>query len=183
MDDVKIILSENKLDVLRDNNDLRKMEIVIRTKDYFSITGTTWEKGVADFHTSGCIHEDILETIPNFKQIVDLHLSDLDGVPMHSVENGWYWAGGTRWNTEKENDPPNVKHLASHLRIDENEAQNIVDKVLKKEMTKEDFSEFVKNQKTRWNEEAVATLKSIEIAPETVKQLIEERRNASTFKM
>lgn len=85
------------------------LEIEIKVKNYFSITGTLYEKVNRKlskweeqdieyfdnkkyvFVTGGCIHDTILKHRPDLKSIVDLHLSDLEGKPMYYIENGIYW--------------------------------------------------------------------------------------------
>lgn len=39
----------------------------------------------------GCLHEEILQRMPELKQFVDLHLSDQDGAPMFAISNGLHW--------------------------------------------------------------------------------------------
>lgn len=51
---------------------------------YFSITADGFRRG-------GCLHEEILQYRPDLKPLTDIHLSTLDGVPMHAEANGWYW--------------------------------------------------------------------------------------------
>ena len=56
---------------------------------------------------------------------IDLHLSGVSGQPMNLVENGKYHAGLCK-GMEKER---NLEHLASHLRISDEEAQRLVDRL------------------------------------------------------
>jgi hypothetical protein len=42
---------------------------------------------------SGCIHDEIIKHFPQLQPLVDVHLSDEDGVPMHAYANAGYWAG------------------------------------------------------------------------------------------
>ena len=88
-------------------NGTELIKVVIETENnYFSITGTIGAKVVRgqmyndyiqhnkqkyEIHSGGCIHEDILKHIPHLQPIVNLHLSNLEGVPMHAVANGTYW--------------------------------------------------------------------------------------------
>lgn len=80
--------------------------VKIETKNnYFSITGSYYEKlpigqkysDYKEFDGSkyentegGCIHERILKSFPNLQKVVNLHLSNLEGEPMHMVANGMY---------------------------------------------------------------------------------------------
>ena len=119
---------------------------------YFSITGEIWHRkasGGKDLRyrgafAGGCLHEEILKAWPDLSDLVALHLSDIDGAPMHSVENGWYWNGGTKWQEYKR------ETLADHLRISPEEA----DRVHLTYTTKEAFAEYVEQQRPRWKAEA-----------------------------
>ena len=57
-------------------------------KPYFSLTGRIVINGRTDI--SGAIHEEILKYFPQLEDFVSLHLSDIDGKPLHSLENGKY---------------------------------------------------------------------------------------------
>lgn len=58
---------------------------------YFSLTVDIHRKGFPDqCQSGGCDHETILKYYPQFADLAELHLSDIDGVPMYAVENGWY---------------------------------------------------------------------------------------------
>lgn len=71
----------------------------------FSVTGSVYEPFVEgdreidcvnfwdipySYAYGGCIHGDILNAYPILKPIVDLHLNDHNGMPMHCIENGYY---------------------------------------------------------------------------------------------
>ena len=117
-------------------------------RPYFSLTGEVWDfRHREDPSMCGCIHDVILEHFPDLQIIADLHLSDEDGVPMHAVENGWYWYGGTKWQ-EREN-----VMLASHLRVPIDWAQEIPNG-----MSKDWFTKTVDSQRPRWKREAKAAI-------------------------
>lgn len=59
---------------------------------HFSITATVMDGN--RFESGGCQHELILQHFPQFADLVALHLSDISGIPMHAVENGWYHFAG-----------------------------------------------------------------------------------------
>ena len=130
---------------------------------YFSLTGRVVEKG-RESH-GGAIHDEILKAFPELADIAALHLSDIDGKPMHSFENGRYWAGFTKW------EDGNSRILANHWRISQDDAagllydalnaqcQNIEvetgDIILEETLLKE----FHDNQIPRWKGEADAAIK------------------------
>ena len=132
-------------------------------KPYFSLTGRIVENGRE--YVSGAIHKEILAAFPQLADIAALHLSDIDGKPMHSFENGKYWAGFTKW------EEANSKHLSSLWRISQDDAagllydalnaqsQNIEvetgDIILEETLLKE----FHDNQIERWKQEADAAIK------------------------
>lgn len=83
------------------NNNRVNAKVEIRLNDEcknghqdFSITATFWEVGKVrndrNMICGGCCHDEILKHFPQFKQFVNLHLSDCCGVPMYAVENGFY---------------------------------------------------------------------------------------------
>lgn len=89
---------------------------------YFSITTE-----------NGAAHDTILATFPEFADLVALHLSDIDGVPSHAAENGFYHLGGCTefrpghlfHNADRAPYGPNFKHAADLLRITEDEARKL----------------------------------------------------------
>jgi hypothetical protein len=63
---------------------------------YFGITGEVWfaDRRYKDCQECGCIHERILKHFPQFADLIAMHLSDIDGAPMHDSANGWYDLAG-----------------------------------------------------------------------------------------
>ena len=129
-------------------------------KPYFSLTGRVVKDGREV--TSGAIHEEILEAFPEIEDIAKLHLSDIEGKPMHSFENGKYWAGFTRW------EEANSKHLASLWRISENRARGLTHDALMAQLWQDGdsdtlpetlFKDFHDRQLPRWKQEADNVIK------------------------
>jgi hypothetical protein len=135
---------------------------------HFSITAIGFEKNrrnsrwVESF--GGCCHDEILKRFPQFADLVSLHLSDNDGVPMHALENGFYHLGGS-WGR------PDLKVAAEHFRISEDEARNLImlfgdefsltGGFLGKgyaEEAKKKLAAWVDSQRPRWKQEALACI-------------------------
>lgn len=112
-------------------------------RPYFSLTGEEFERGrIVAF---GCLHEEFLQHFPAYRLLVDIHLSDDRGIPMHAVENGWYWYGGTKWVDYS------PEQLSRHLRCEAPPAG----------MKRPAFVAFVERQFPRWQEEANRALEII----------------------
>jgi hypothetical protein len=86
----------------------------------FSITGSTYEAGkpLIDKYSisGGCIHDQINAAFPGFKQFIDLHLSDYDGVPMHAVAN-MHFHLHQGFNNVKPNNPAFPAKYCEYYRI------------------------------------------------------------------
>lgn len=62
---------------------------------YFTLTYTAHRVGFPNQCESGGAGDDeILKHFPRFADLAALHLCDINGSPMHAVENGWYWLAG-----------------------------------------------------------------------------------------
>ena len=112
---------------------------------YFSITGAMkkTDKRYRDpYIMAGAIHEEILKYFPHLAPLVEVHLSECDGLPLHAEANARYWAGLSKWSDgramsprdnygriEIETDENGVewspKTLASHLQCDEKTAREV----------------------------------------------------------
>lgn len=130
---------------------------------YFSLTGRVVVNGVVE--TYGAIHEEIVAVFPELADAAALHLSDITGRPMHSFENGKYWAGFSQFGMAN----ASSKFLAELWRIDQNEAAELMrDALMAKILAdghqltpvgpEELLKEFHDRQIPRWNEEAKAAI-------------------------
>ena len=105
---------------------------------YFSITAeidckrrnNTWREV-----SGGCLHNEILAHFPELQLLVDIHLADEEGVPMHAYANAAYWAGQTKWQAL------DLDTLSKHLRISKDEANRLTTMV---------NSYYPENYETAW---------------------------------
>lgn len=137
---------------------------------YFSLTGRAVVDGIEAY--SGTIHEEILSAFPELEDAAPLHLSDINGQPIHSFENGKYWAGFTQWQK------PNAKALAKLWRISEKRAEGLLFDALalQSQEIQEDTGEFVHSetllkefhdrQLRRWKQEAEHIIKKYNLEVE-----------------
>lgn len=103
-------------------------------RPYFSITGEVYAPNQPltdrNMESRGCVHEEILKVAPHLQPIVDIHLSDLDGVPMYAEENGWYWlakAAGIKQRWEPDQTPEKCAEIfAKHCRISLDAAEKML---------------------------------------------------------
>ena len=130
---------------------------------YFSLTAESKEYGY------GMLHDLILEHCPELAPLADMHLSDINGVPMHSVENGWYWLKGAAGDQgsffsesiNPEEEPEKcMQMLAKHLRISNAEAQRLIQETTRSVKrvgsitAKQEFARYIERLKPHWKAEA-----------------------------
>lgn len=106
---------------------------------HFTITADIREDGRE--YTCGCCHDEIEKRFPGrFTDLIAMHLSDLDGTPMHFEANGWYTLAGVLGGAGERYHAGNQQYLdtspeallhsfAEHCRITLPEAQAIADNV------------------------------------------------------
>ena len=107
---------------------------------------------------TGCAHGEVLKRYPDMADIVALHLSTPDGVPMHALANAWYWwsdydGRGVHLNTP-ERDRFDV--LADHLRIDraDVDALDLPTFRMAGDEYPAEFVAYIGAQRERWQREA-----------------------------
>lgn len=149
-------------------------------KPYFSLTMASWQKMPSGRLVEDCFgaaHEDLVRWWPELKPLADLHLADIDGMPMHAVSNGWYWLEGAAGgfgsqfhgsNGDKTQDEC-LGILAKHLRIGHNEARGLVVAAIDlasregKKAASEMLSLYVVEQLPRWKREADECIKALDL--------------------
>lgn len=141
-----------------------------KSTPYFSITGELYEEGKSKIERNliacGCIHEDILEVAPELKALVDLHLSDLDGVPIHAEENGWFWlakASGVPQPYEPSQDSNKCfKFFCQHARLSTEDAQEVVDRVKRNPVRgREMWGKYLDGLRPVWHDQAQKAIELI----------------------
>lgn len=146
---------------------------------YFTITTEVHQAGFpAREWSGGADHETILRYFPRFADLVALHLSDIDGVPMHAEANGLYFlAGAVAGNLgqrfhygDADRYPLTMaecrKTFADHLRIPLERAQTIAWEVadMKADEAKEHLAGIVENLRPQWKAEADAAREKYHLA-------------------
>jgi hypothetical protein len=154
------------------------LEINISTERGFSITADFFENrhrpagnnSPRRWVAGGCLHDEILQVCPELKPFVDLHLSNLDGVPMHALENGFYWLAKVA-GIPQEYGPDQEKetcfsYLCNHLRVDSVDGARIVEACMgiyqQGKNAKDHFSKIVESMKPRWKAEAESAISLLE---------------------
>lgn len=118
---------------------------------HWSVTADIYEKrknGRVLNVCGGCCHEEILKHFPEFKQFVNLHLSDCYGAPLYAVENGYYHMK----NSSKET-------VMDYLRITETEYNLLCQSEDEQYFRYLLYSMGIVN---RWNEESRTAIKDLE---------------------
>lgn len=135
----------------------------------FAITGETWElvRGQWREDSCGCIHDEIAEHFPQFAPFVALHLCTNKGVPMHAVENGFYWYRGIFPKSFPKSTEPNKSKeeckeiMLESLRLSEDQFQRLVEMSPR---TKLEFSHALETlgMRKQWQDEANAAIAQLE---------------------
>lgn len=159
-----------------DANDYLKVEAGLHylrgnSLPYFSVTGSTIDTG-------GCIHDQILAQWPDLAPVIALHLSDIDGMPMHTEGNGWYQlagyygGAGERYhagNSERHcidgyrfpNPDECLASFAEYVRISIAEAKQLAEQWRcddDPKSTRRWFAQWIEGQKPRWHREAESAM-------------------------
>lgn len=110
----------------------------------------------------GCHHELILKNWPEAKCIVDLHLCDGSGAPMHTVANGLFHAQVYLNQVSKPHYPMQKgrDYVASHFRISLDETDELLLDLAGQDESYQRLvvEAFVEKQRPRWQQEADAAL-------------------------
>lgn len=140
-------------------------------KPYFSVTAEVKEPRARDFAACGCMHDEILHVWPEIAPVVALHLSDIDGQPMHAKANGWYWLAGVgggmgeKYHGGQDRTPKEcLRILSDHLRLRSEDAAALVEAVKAQLNPRAYFAEWVAARAKQWKaeaDEAIAFLQTL----------------------
>lgn len=149
---------------------------------YFSITADGYIDGRWSF--GGCCHDEIAQRLPDLSDVIALHLSDMDGAPMHASSNAWYWLAGVVDVGEQYHGGSGssakgamecLRIFANHVRLPEKEAHRIIGHFARMSMegkrrgpeaysesrkrAKLMFARWIDEQRPRWKAEANALIR------------------------
>ena len=123
---MKLLAAKKWSKVFYENGEKYRIDVIAdlvhrdgNSNAYFGIGGDIFrlaKNGRKVHESSGCIHDDIIKHFPQLQALVDIHLADEDGVPMHAYANAAYWAGQTKYQ------PIMLDTLAKHLRVTQDQA-------------------------------------------------------------
>lgn len=148
----------------------------IEVDKYFSITGDYFEPitkrnaekngyldtkiingKIYELTRGGCIHEIISKLRPDLNPLIALHLSDVTGLPMYALENGYYHLEGYM-GTAAYNHTMTKKGVADYLRITEKEVETLA----RTGVSKVDFSKFIISKLDLYKKQAIEAIEFIE---------------------
>ena len=119
------------------------VNVIMRKTDheYFLITYEIFHG--RRLEACGAGHEEIRKRFgTDFDDVIPMHLAHADGVPMHALENGYYYLQNP--------DEFKAEVVAKHFRISLDSVEVL------KALSKEDLAKWVEDQKPRWKAEAEA---------------------------
>ncbi len=119
----------------------------------------------------GVMHDEVLQHFPELADVVRLHLSSGEGLPMHAEANGWYWLagcfddglgkryhGGNQETYGRSLDCREI--LSNHLRISARETSDMINttghiyRTEGKEAARNNFRQWVTDLRERYAREA-----------------------------
>lgn len=106
----------------------------------------------------GCLHDQILAAAPELAPLVAVHLSDLNGVPMHAVANGWYFYSGNARAWEEARGQ--WRGVSDHDRAAR--ALHIPPADLPEYLSHSGFVEFAESLRPVWEQQAAAARELLE---------------------
>ena len=134
--------------VITENEVNYRMEVVVKLSTtnhtYFSITYSQYKERGTKMLACGASSETILKYFPELSDVLAMHLSDSDGVPMHALENGFYYMQNP--------EDYSSQVVADHFRV----SLELVPVLAT--MSKESLDEWIEAVKPNWKIEAQAMI-------------------------
>lgn len=127
----------------------------------------------------GCIHDELIREWPDLAPLAAMHLSGLDGAPMHAEGNGFYWLAGAAasphaprlpvWGAKYHGASGDygktpaecLKIAANHFRVAESELAPFVESRYESgAVMKARVAAFTAAQRERWQREAESAIET-----------------------
>ena len=140
---------------------------------HWSLTGAVYEGNLcveSRLIVAGQVPE-LAVMFPELALFADLHLSNIDGVPMHALHNGLWWLGFTRrhsdgvWVDRPDREPEDRERVASHFRITVDEADQLERSVAASGHPVATLEAWIDSQRRRWALESKLARAILELAP------------------
>jgi hypothetical protein len=114
-----------------------------------------FEKGLEP-DSCGMLHDEIRIFAPELAPLIDVHLADPNGVPIHAVANGWYfYSGDSRRYEESRGDTWSNREGLSDLERGAR-SLNIPASDLPAGMHRQQFEAFAESLHAHWAQQAAA---------------------------
>jgi hypothetical protein len=118
-------------------------------RPHFSVTAELWDSEGwyrngqnGRLRACGQLVDEVSATFPELRPVLDVHLANDDGEPMHAEANGWYFYSDAYQST--------LESAAHALHIEPCE--------FPEGMNREEFHAFVESLRPRWKAQAEAAL-------------------------
>jgi hypothetical protein len=133
---------------------------------YFSVTANGKENGRDTF--GGCCHDLIEQHHPELSDVIALHLSDMDGAPLHAEANGWHWLARAceipeQYGPSDKTPEEALETFMGHCRIERQRALDIVEELKAIEpvaQAREAWQRICEAMRPRWEREAKACIEA-----------------------
>lgn len=128
---------------------------------YFSLTGSVYDgPRAADsrYRSGGAIGDNLVQLLPGLAPINRLHLSNINGEPLHAEANGLYFLGNLREAEER-----HLPRVARHFRIERADAFDLWVEFCVADDQPQFVADYCDTQRDRWKAEAQAGLALIEL--------------------
>ena len=120
---------------------------------YFTAVANVWDTRyrAGDPDSCGQNHEIISAAFPHLRDIIALHMSNIDGVPMHAIENGWYFFTNAAYVPPEQQWRSGIERAEAYLRAPAGYFDDV--------RNKDEFVARIDELRPVWKAEADAAIK------------------------
>jgi hypothetical protein len=118
---------------------------------YFTVTTDVWDTHYRAGDPDSCgNHEIVSAAFPHLRDMIALHMSNIDGVPMHAIENGWYFFTNAAYVPPEQQWRSGIQRAEAYLRAPAGYFDGVV--------TKDEFVAKIDELRPVWKAEADAAI-------------------------